>query len=484
MSQVPQTPPKVFISYSWSNQDHINWVINLAKRLRSDFVEVIIDKWHLKEGHDKYHFMEQMVNDPTIFRVLMILDQQYAEKANERRGGAGTETQIISAEIYNKIRQEKFIPIIAQRDDEGNPFIPTYLKTIIYRDLSSDETFEDEYDEILRNIFQQPTYVMPQLGKPPAHLFEELPNDFRTSAILRKIDTVTSKNPSMLGVLTRDFLEELYSLLSNSGIIEKPSKIYMELGKQLYDNIQVCLPLRDDYIKLVDYISKSPVAIDFDIIAGFFEKLTLLKDSQDGCGSSFAEAFSNFVFMYQELFLYTVAIALKNENYILLGDLFHSKYFFQDKYEREAQPQPFTELNRPISAFDAYIRKTFNSNFISPRAEIIIRRLHPNVSRVTLVTADLLCHYIASLSGHHWFPWTYIYLERSRIALFDRLISKRYFDKVKPVFNVSTIDELKAKLSELSSRPSEQRSYGYSGAWNSVVPLTRLINVEGIAKER
>lgn len=484
MSQVPETAPKVFISYSWSNQDHINWVINLAKRLRSDFVEVIIDKWHLKEGHDKYHFMEQMVNDPTIFRVLMILDQQYAEKANERRGGAGTETQIISAEIYNKIRQEKFIPIIAQRDDDGNPFIPTYLKTIIYRDLSSDETFEDEYDEILRNIFQRPSYVMPQLGKPPAHLFEELPNDFRTSALIRKIDTVATKNPSMLGVLARDFLEELYSLLSNSGIIEKPSNVYIDLGKQLYDNIQSCRPLRDDYINLVDYISKSPVAIDFDIMSGFFEKLTLLKDPQDGSGSWFPEAFSNFMFMYHELFLYTVAIALKNDNYNLLGDLFHSKYFFQDKYERQAQPQPFTKLNEPISAFDAYLKTTFNGNFISPRAELIIRRLHPKVSKVMLVTADLLCHYIANLFGDHWFPWTYIYLERNRIALFDRLISRRYFEKVKPVFNISTVDELKTKLSELGSRPSEQRSYGYSGAWNGVAPLASLINIERIATER
>jgi hypothetical protein len=28
--------PKVFISYSWTNEDHLNWVVSLATRLRED----------------------------------------------------------------------------------------------------------------------------------------------------------------------------------------------------------------------------------------------------------------------------------------------------------------------------------------------------------------------------------------------------------------------------------------------------------------
>ena len=55
--------PKIFISYSWSVQE---WVEGLANRLMNDGVETILDIWDLKEGQDKYVFMESMVNDKTI----------------------------------------------------------------------------------------------------------------------------------------------------------------------------------------------------------------------------------------------------------------------------------------------------------------------------------------------------------------------------------------------------------------------------------
>ena len=95
--------PKVFISYSWSSPEHEEKVLNLATRLMSHGVEVIIDKWDLKEGQDKYAFMEQAVTSNDIDRVLIISDKMYAEKANSRRGGVGDETIIISPEIYGSV---------------------------------------------------------------------------------------------------------------------------------------------------------------------------------------------------------------------------------------------------------------------------------------------------------------------------------------------------------------------------------------------
>lgn len=48
--------PKIFISYSWS-RDAL--VLDLANRLVSHGVDVVLDKWDLKEGNDKYEFMER-----------------------------------------------------------------------------------------------------------------------------------------------------------------------------------------------------------------------------------------------------------------------------------------------------------------------------------------------------------------------------------------------------------------------------------------
>ena len=41
--------PKIFISYSWS-RDAL--VLDLANRLVSHGVDVVLDKWDLKEGND------------------------------------------------------------------------------------------------------------------------------------------------------------------------------------------------------------------------------------------------------------------------------------------------------------------------------------------------------------------------------------------------------------------------------------------------
>jgi hypothetical protein len=49
---------------------------------------VTIDKWDLKEGHDAIKFMEKMVTDPEIKKVIVVLDRAYAEKADGRKGAS------------------------------------------------------------------------------------------------------------------------------------------------------------------------------------------------------------------------------------------------------------------------------------------------------------------------------------------------------------------------------------------------------------
>jgi hypothetical protein len=48
-------------------------------------VDVTIDKWDLKEGHDAIKFMERMVTDAEIKKVIVVLDRTYAEKAASNR---------------------------------------------------------------------------------------------------------------------------------------------------------------------------------------------------------------------------------------------------------------------------------------------------------------------------------------------------------------------------------------------------------------
>ncbi|OMI16712.1 toll/interleukin-1 receptor domain-containing protein [Leptospira weilii] len=110
--------PEVFISYGWSTADHGRFVIDFATELQIEWgIKVIFDRWHLKEGHDKYQFMEESISKSDV-KVIMICDSVYCEKANIRKGGVGTEAQIITTELYENSKQDKFVAVVVEKDEK------------------------------------------------------------------------------------------------------------------------------------------------------------------------------------------------------------------------------------------------------------------------------------------------------------------------------------------------------------------------------
>ena len=178
--------PKLFISYSWSSIEHEKKVIDLATTLREEGVDVILDKWDLKEGQDAYAFMEKMVTDPEIKKVAIICDRVYADKADGRSGGVGTETQIISREVYENQDQNKFVAIVTEKDEDGKPYVPTYYKGRIYIDLSDTDNYSNNFEQLLRWIYDKPLYVKPELGKMPSFLSDTTATSLHTNAKFAK----------------------------------------------------------------------------------------------------------------------------------------------------------------------------------------------------------------------------------------------------------------------------------------------------------
>ena len=74
--------PKVFISYSHSPPEHAERVLAIGQRLANDGVDVEIDKWSVREGHDLNAFMERMVTDATVSKVLIFSNKSYTEKSD------------------------------------------------------------------------------------------------------------------------------------------------------------------------------------------------------------------------------------------------------------------------------------------------------------------------------------------------------------------------------------------------------------------
>ena len=158
-------PPKVFISYSWTSEDYKATVLQLAEALVEKSVDVILDRWDLLPGHDRFAFMEQSIEKAD--KVLVLCDKKYSEKANAREGGVGTETAIITPGVYGQSNQEKFIPVVM----EDFKFMPSYLKSRLGIDFR-DGYREHGFEEILRAIYNKPANVRPPLGKPPVWIDE------------------------------------------------------------------------------------------------------------------------------------------------------------------------------------------------------------------------------------------------------------------------------------------------------------------------
>ena len=146
---------KVFISYSWTPENNKRWVEQLVDRLEKDGIGVIVDYKDLKLGNDKYAFMERMVSDESVSKVLIICNKTYKEKADGRNGGVGDEATIITPKVYGNSNQEKFIPVVNEYDVDGQPYIPNYLAARMYADLVE---FNSGYSLLLESIIDDESH--------------------------------------------------------------------------------------------------------------------------------------------------------------------------------------------------------------------------------------------------------------------------------------------------------------------------------------
>ena len=85
-------------------------------------------------------------------------------------------------------------------------------------------------------------------------------------------------------------------------------------------------------------------------------------------------------------------------------------------------------------------------------------------------------------TGH--FPITYIYDTSGRYEIFYRMVSKRHFEKVKVIFGVDSVEELKERLKKMEKNDNQSSRVAYPGSFDSVTPLYRLIEIEKVGTKR
>lgn len=468
--------PKVFISYAWGSEDYRLKVRSFATDLMGNGIDVLLDQWSLKEGNDTYAFMEQSVTDATITNVLILLDPVYEKKANERHGGVGTETQIISPEIYNKVKQEKFLPVIFERGENGEIPKPQYLKTMLHFDLSQEEKYDSEYQRLVKRLYGIEIVEKPELGKKPSWLEEKsiLPTKILTGYECLK----QQKSDNIKKDEYRNFLFAVKEKIVNFSKDELGGSVSADEYIELYADTKL---YRDDFLHLLKY--SFYVSEAYKIIASVMEEICVeIKDK----GGYEGEVMRTLL---HEIFIYVVAFYLKNKNsdavsYILSKTYFVGRY----GYNEDQSFDVFYDHNENL---DGAVSQKDGKNYYSGTANYWINNINVEIcNRNEFVFADIFCHNASMFVENYtkewfWFPITYIY-DRAEYgnSLFRqfaiRLKSKEHLYETVKIMGFPDTDAFKKKYIEVETKIKEGsfREYRYNSAFETAPVMCQYVKSE------
>lgn len=476
---------KVFISYSWSSDAHRQWVRDLADRLSADGIYVILDEWDLKPGHDKYVFMEKMVTDETITKVLVICDRAYQAKADGRKGGVGTESQLISQEVYEKVDQEKFIPIIAERNEDGDPCMPKYMVARMYFDLSNEDRFEGEYQRLIRDLYGKPERTRPPLGTPPAYISRDA--NIRPSAASVLRDAGVSSTTLMSGLIS-DFFDRFLIDMDKYHISVVNDEPYDETMVKLIESMR---PLRDVF---VDFATKlAGVGLndeELDLVHDYLSKMAQYQNRPYRLQEYRDADFDNYKFFCYEAVLYFVAVFISKGRFKEIAYLVNSTYFFESStgLTDHGGINIFNEYPRSLEEIR---NQRLKLNRVSIVADMIRSRAEgSSVDFDALLEADLILHYVTFLhivprqdwnwNWSVWFPRLSPFSSRTgNISLLEKMISKRFFERAKVLFDADTPQDLVDKAEQSKEKAAEY--YRGMGFRYNVSPIYTLIKIDNLA---
>lgn len=471
--------PQVFISYSWTSEVYQQRVKELAERLMHDGILVKLDIWDLKDGQDKYAYMEQCVTNPEIDRVLILSDKAYADKANNRKGGVGDETAIITPEIYGNAEQQKFIPVVMERDEFGAVCLPAYLKSRMYKDFSGEDN-ESAYESLVRTIYDEPLERKPELGSRPSWLDSEPSTLFPVKEAVRKVDS------AKIGKLKNAVAQEFIDIYIDS--MKQFHKKSYEDYQEYLDDFSSMKEYRDAFL---DYLKIFSVRDDFgSYMADTFEKLynTLFNaktfnPETVSCGN---EEFDIFRLHIWELFVCTATYMLHNELYTDLHNLLYHSYFLRrsglddsteaTSYESFRFHSVIIEEQIKPTMQDGLDRKyTLTGHFVVNEREYL-----PIYSAKAMANADLFLYQVykgmdlEELTWRYgWFPQLYIYADQYS-SIWKKLTSMQFCNKIMPVFGVKTIDDLKERISHCTPDRDMRYSHGFASPASAILSFIKL----------
>ncbi|MDD4590201.1 MAG: hypothetical protein PHG06_07215 [Parabacteroides sp.] len=286
-------------------------------------------------------------------------------------------------------------------------------------------------------------------------------NDNKLTTIKNAIQQNNPNTISMIKEYLKTFLDSLpgykldYSKLSNANFIDEVEK-----------SIQQMLPLKEEFLTFSQEIVNTQYC-NSELFINFFEQM--LQMYEDNEIEIYPDerldylANDNYRYFNQDLFLSFSVILFNNGRFDVLKDIVQGNFIVTRKKLRgEAEAKRFTSFQQFNYTLDKYKKERQNLNRISVIADLIKENCNTIIFN-DIIKMDILLYYLSLIYPVNsmfykqpWFPHISCY--NDQLEILPKLISKRYFDKIKFLFDVDTTDGFKNKISSIEE-PNIRNDY-------------------------
>ena len=465
--------PKVFISYAWTSDEYTKKVYDFVKRLRNDGIETMFDQFDLKPGNSLHNYMEKCVSDSTVTNVLILLNPEYKKKADERKGGAGIETQIISEEVYNNLENTKFVPIIF--DLEGKQIVdvlPIYLKSRYFVDLSNFDNYEDQYKSLVRHLYGKPAMVKNNIGEKPSWVDDSKSVSYDVDKINWISNLMLSGNEK---VTYRKSLSILIKETTKYARLFSYETITIDNFEEAYSSLS---PLKNIVIGCVNEL------VDMDKLSDFIEEYFENYNEINSANRNTARwKYLMFKILAHEMIISIIAILYKNRKYSQIYNVVTYTFAARDEWERNVNFHIFfySEKEQEIFNLDnALGHLKYGSkerHKLTGIGDYWSRNLAFDfITLQDFVNADILLSNLNGIIlGDRWFAISYVYSDGNISWVGDiaeAMKKKTSFLRYKPLFG--NLDE--TKLSELLAKDAKYGyHFGYNDCFNRIPMISDML---------
>lgn len=344
----------------------------------------------------------------------------------------------------------KFVAVIASRDLNGKAKLPIFYKSRIYIDLSDEELYGKNFEQLLRWIYNKPLNVKPDIGKKPAFLDEDKKISLGTSVSYRRLIEAIKNNRSHAHGALVEYLNLFSENISRFRL--EPSNGINDFDQRIVDSIEQSIPIRNELIEIFSVIAQyEQMTASAPVIHKFFESLIPYLDRPEGVTSYHKWDWDNLKFIIQESFILCISIFLKYERFDITSYLLNQRFYIQNdvRYGRSTMAS-FGVFRNYLESLN-HRNSRLQLNRLSVHADMLKERCTDSgISFNTIMQADFVLYLAEALRGvkegrrQDWWPETLVFksFHGGTFEIFLRSESVEYFSRLAPVLGISKKTDL------------------------------------------